>query len=281
MAIRYDKALNREIAQAVRKFNSKVYRLERLQREVVPPRASVKGLKEQFTSRADLLRRIKQLQGFSERGAEKVVTTKAGVKTTAWELKTLKEQVKIQKLRLTREIKRVGSLTPTVYGRPQARRYEQMGSEELSNLQARRERLNKNIEMLDTEQFKRFSSQVQKDYASWDTKRGAIFRESYYRIIDDLAYHGNIPQEQVDHIKEAISKLTLPKLGALFDVEKAFKEIIDEYEQVKLKAGVVETATDKFGNPIIDKKTGQPINVAQQTFSNLDQVIDELVEQYA
>ena len=268
MAIRFDKQLNREIARTVRNFNKKVYRLEKMQRELVPARESVAALKSEYTSRADLKRRLKQLQGFSTRGVEDIVTTAAGARISRWELSVTKEQARIAKLRLSRQISRMESITPTVYGVKQLRNFSEMGSEELSNLRARRESLNKSVEKLTQEGLARYKGLVERQYmyAAKEMARLGTFYVSLFDILDKTAYAASVPQEQVDKIKNALSKLNLNQFKDLYDTESAFKAIIDDYVQLKIQAGVLTTQDE---DDICEKFTG------------LSNIIDDLVASYA
>ena len=115
MAIRYDKKLNQEINRTIKNFNQKIRRLEKQEREVLPSTISKKELKESVYTRSELKRRLQELQRFSKRGAEEVLTTKSGLKITKYELENLKRESKIIKARLTREINKMKKTKPKVF----------------------------------------------------------------------------------------------------------------------------------------------------------------------
>ena len=267
MAIRYDTKLKREIARTVRNFNAKVRRLERMERELIPSRVSVAALMEEFTNRNDLKRRLRELQGFSKRGAEEIITTKAGVRTTRYEFRLIKEHARIAKIRLSREINILGQATPTIYGKKQPRKFVEMGSEELSNLQARRKSLEKDIDRLNKQQYKQYKKRADYEYQSWqfDKKAGKFFR-SYMDILEKAAYMAGVPYEYVIHIQEALSKLSMQGFGRLMGLERAFKSIIDYYIVLKVQSGVLSTDDEVQLRDI---------------FEELNSNIDEMVEQYA
>lgn len=267
MAIRYDTKLSRELARTVRNFNAKVRRLERLKRELVPSRVSVASLKEEFTNRNDLQRRLKELQSFSKRGAEDIITTAGGVKTTRYEFKLTKERIRVAKLRLTRDIRIMGEATPTIYGKKTPRRLVEMGSEELSNLQAKRASLNKDINKVSKSQYETLARRAYEEaYSRWNTERGAKFFQSYMDILDKAGYMAGIPSEKIEHIKDALRKLSLTQFGAMMSLERAFKSIIDYYLILKVQSGVLSTDDEAQLRDIFDE---------------LDSNIDEMVEQYA
>lgn len=243
MAIRYDKKLSREIRRTVTNFNAKVRRLEKLQRELIPSRVSVASLKEEFTSRSDLQRKLKELQSFSKRGAEDIITTEGGVRTTRYEFKLTKERARIAKIRLSREIRILGEATPIVYGKHQPRKFVEMGSEELSNLQARREKLNKNIETMSKKQWERYQDLIDKTYKRWDTKQGKIYRESYYKILRDAGYAAGANPEDIEKIINGLEKLSQTQLGAAYDSDRNFKKILNGYIGFKLQGAITSTST--------------------------------------
>lgn len=262
MAIRYDKKLCREIARTVRNFNQKVYRLEKIRKELVPERVSVASLKEEFTSRTDLMRRLRELRGFSTRGAEEIITTKGGVRTTKYEYSLLKERARIAKIRLSREIRILGEATPMIYGKKTPRRYVEMGSEELSNLEARREKLNSNINEMDAKQWRRYQDIIDQTYKRWDSNQGRIYRESYYKILRDAGYASGANPEDVEKIIRGLEKLSQTQLGAAYDSDRNFKKILNGYIGFKLEGAITSTST-------------------ADAISELADNIDELVSLYA
>ena len=73
MAIRYDQKLNNEIRRIVNNYNAKIRRLNKREDLTLPPlfdRQALKSMKQSTKSRADLRRKLKNLQEFSKRGGE-------------------------------------------------------------------------------------------------------------------------------------------------------------------------------------------------------------------
>ena len=241
MAIRYDKQLSREIARTVRNFNAKVRRLEKIRRELVPERVSVASLKEEFTSRADLKRRLRELRGFSTRGAERIITTSGGVEITRYEYNILKQRAKVAKIRLSRQITELGKIEPAVYGKKQAHKYAEMGSEELSNLKARRKALDidKPIKKLTRAEMKKYKKLVWEEYTKYNNKRSWQWRQNYMDIIDKVAYMCGVPIEQVQHIKDVLNNMPLTEFIQMINIERAFSKILDYYLLQKIQAGVL------------------------------------------
>ncbi len=97
--IRWRKSDTEQLAKRVKNFNAKITRLEKKHPEIadlLPERVSAKTLKEDISSRADYNRIVKALAGFSEKGAEKIVTGKGGAQTTQWEYKQVQKAVQAE-----------------------------------------------------------------------------------------------------------------------------------------------------------------------------------------
>lgn len=83
----------KELAKMVRKFNAKRTRLIKQVpdlEEFLPAKVSVSTLKEEIYSRSDFKKTIKRLNRFMEKGAENMVTTKSGVRTTKYQVREFK-----------------------------------------------------------------------------------------------------------------------------------------------------------------------------------------------
>ena len=145
MAIRYDKKLNQEINRTIKNFNQKIARLEKQERELLPSKITKKDLKNNVYTRAELQRKLKELQRFSKRGAEEVIETKGGVKLTQYELQNIKRENARIKRNITREINRLKVNKPKIFGKSQTTTFSQMGDTDYLNLVARRRALEKDI----------------------------------------------------------------------------------------------------------------------------------------
>ena len=269
MAIRYDKKLSQELARTVRNFNKKVYRLEKLRRELIPERVTVVSLKQEYTSRAELMRRLRELRGFSARGAEDIITTAGGARLTKYEFNILKQRSTLVRRRLTMEIRRMETYKPAVYGMKADRRYAEMGSEELSNLRARREKIGmastKPIGKLSAKELKKYKKLVYEDYTKFNSMKAWTFRNNYADIIDRVAWMCDVPIEQVQHIKEVLANMPLTEFTQMINIERAFKKILDYYLLQKIQAGVLSY---------------DDIEEVKDTFAELSKNIDKMAAEY-
>ena len=266
MAIRFDERLNREIAKTVRNYNAKVRRIERLRKDYIPPRTTVNFLKSTYSNRSDLLRELKRLQSFSNRGAEEIIKIKGGAETTRFDYQNLKAQLALQKRRLTLQIKRLEQTVPKVYGKKQAVNYATMGSEELSNLKARRKRLERmNLRKISQEEYKKAQQLIEKE-SKFLTEKAVTWYNSYFDILNHSAYMLNYDQEKIDYIKQQLAKIKPEDFTRMTDTEKIFNFIKDYYLIQKLKAGVLST---------------EDAETLRTAFDLLYNSIDEYVELYA
>lgn len=76
--IRWTKDDKKELQNAIRNFNSKISRLEKLDRELyLPEKINYKEVSKDIATRRELNRYINSLRRFSKRGAENTYTTLA------------------------------------------------------------------------------------------------------------------------------------------------------------------------------------------------------------
>lgn len=266
MAVRFDDKLNKEIARVVRNYNAKVRRIERLRKDYIPPRTTINFLKSTFTSRPELLRELKKLQSFGKRGAEDIITVKGGATTTRFDYQNTKAQLALQKRRLTLQIKRLEKTVPTVYGKKQDATYQQMGSEELSNLKARRKRLERmNLRKISKEEYKKAKDLLERE-SSLLTEQALTWYNSYFDILNHSAYMLGYEQDKIDYIKQQLAKIKPEDFSKMTQDEKLFNFIKDYYLIQKLKAGVLSS---------------EDADALRTAFDLLYNSIDEYVDIYA
>lgn len=228
MAIRYDKKLNQEINRVIKNFNQKIARLEKDQRELLPSKITKKDLKSSVYTRRELNRKLNELKRFSKRGAEDVITTKGGLRITNYELNELKRESARIKRNVTREINRLQTQSPKVFGKIQATTFAQMGDTNYLNLVARRNALNKDIRNLSRQEFERYKQLVEKTGKS-QVYMNSVFKENYFQMLTDLAYYFNYDKNKLDKLKEKMMKLKPNDFLKLFNEDKSIRAILDYY----------------------------------------------------
>lgn len=228
MSIRYDKKLNQEINRTIKNFNQKIARLEKQERELLPSKISKKELKNSVYNRAELQRKLKQLQRFSERGAEEVITTKGGVKLTQYDLSNLKRENARIKRNITREINRLKVDKPKIFGKKQTSSFSEMGDTDYLNLVARRKALEKDINKLSREDFERFTKLIEKTGKNQQYMNN-IFKENYFKMLTDLAYYYGYDNNKLMEMKKKMMKLKSSDFLRLFKEDKSIRAILDYY----------------------------------------------------
>ena len=228
MAIRYDKKLNQEINRTIKNFNQKIARLEKEERELLPSKITKKSLKSNVYTRTELKRKLKELQRFSTRGAEEVITTSGGVRLTKYELNEIKRENARVKRNITREINRLKIEKPKIFGKKQISTYSEMGDHDFLNLLARRKALEKDINKLSREEFERFTKLVEKTGRNQQYMSN-IFKDNYFDMLTKLAYYVEYDASKLNYLKDKLMKLPPDKFLKLFREDKSIRAILDYY----------------------------------------------------
>ena len=266
MAIRYDKKLNQEINRTIKNFNQKIARLEKQERELLPSKITKKDLKNSVYTREELQRKLKELQRFSKRGAEDIITTKGGVKLTQYELQNIKRENARVKRNITREINRLKVNKPKIFGKSQTATFSQMGDTDYLNLVARRKALEKDINVLSREEFERFTKLVEKTGRNQQYMNN-IFKDNYFDMLTDLAYYYDYDNDKLNMLKQKLMNLKPNDFMKLFKEDKSIRAILDYYPIVTNSFNVI--------NP--DDIKEDVINL----YDNLIDNIDEIIQDYA
>ena len=229
---RYDRELSLEIDRTVRRFNQKIKRLEREERNLDLPEPITRLDIVTSTSRKSTIeKKLKEYQKFLERGAEETITTSGGAKISRYELDQLKTRQRTSKARLTRQINRLRDKPVKIAGQEQAGTFASMGDVAYYELLAKRKALNKEIDTLSKESLGRFKKMVGNIVSSAD--REVVFKENYLDILEKTAYSYGIDKRQYDEIKKKLNKLTPSQFAKLFSEDKAIQSLLDSYSQMK------------------------------------------------
>ena len=266
MAIRYDKKLNQEINRTIKNFNQKIARLEKQERELLPSKITKKDLKSSVYTRSELQRKLKELQRFSKRGAEDIITTRGGVKLTQYELQNIKRENARVKRNITREINRLKVNKPKIFGKSQTATFSQMGDTDFLNLVARRKALEKDVNRLSREEFERFTKLVEKTGRN-QQYMNSIFKENYFDMLTDLAYYYDYDNDKLNMLKQKLMSLKPNDFLKLFKEDKSIRAILDYYPVV----------TNSFNAINPDDIREDVINL----YDNLVDNIDEIIQDYA
>ena len=266
MAIRYDKKLNQEINRTIKNFNQKIARLEKQDRELLPSKITKQELKNTSFTRAELQRKLKELQRFSKRHAEDIIETKGGVKLTQYELSNIKRENARVKRNITREINRLKVEKPKIFGKTQTSTFSEMGDTDYLNLVARRNALEKDINKLSREEFERFTKLIEKTGKNQQYMNN-IFKDNYFDMLTNLAYYFDYDNDKLNMLKQKLMSLKPNDFLKLFKEDKSIRAILDYYPIV----------TDSFNAINPDDIKEDVINL----YDNLIDNIDEIIQDYA
>ena len=263
MAIRYDKKLNQEINKTIKNFNQKIARLEKQERELLPSKITKKDLKS-VTTRAELQRKLKELQRFSKRGAEDVITTSGGVKLTQYELQNIKRENARVKRNITREINRLKVEKPKIFGKKQTSTFSEMGDTDYLNLVARRKALEKDINKLSREEFERFTKLIEKTGKN-QQYMNSMFKDNYFEMLTDLAYYFDYDNDKLNILKQKLMNLKPNDFLKLFKEDKSIRAILDYYPIV----------TNSFNAINPDDIKEDVVNLYDNLIDNIDDIIKD------
>ena len=266
MAIRYDKKLNQEINRTIKNFNQKIARLEKQERELLPTKITKKDLKSNVYTRTELQRKLKELQRFSTRGAEDVITTSGGVRLTKYELNEIKRENARVKRNITREINRLKTDKPKIFGKKQTSTFSEMGDTDYLNLVARRKALEKDINKLSREEFERFTKLVEKTGKN-QAYMNSVFKENYFEMLTDLAYYFDYDNDKLMKLKEKLMNLKPNDFLKLFKEDKSVRAILDYYPVVTKNFNAI--------NP--DDIKEDVVNLYDSLIDNIDDIIKDYV----
>lgn len=264
MAYKISKDSEKELKKVISKFNSKIKRLETVDREIgIPEKESITAIKDRINSKWDLNREIDKLERFTKRNAEDLIKNKSGVVMTKWEFENIQREQKRLSARLLRDIERYGNIKPTEFGKEQSVTYAQMGDEKLSNLKARQKAISgKSVSKLNKAQLKDLQTLLNKTAANY-RKDKEIFYDNYLDgTLLNTAYFVGYDEKKIQYIKEKLGKLSPTQFTKAFEQEQALKDIQLRYDLTK-EDGITPQVLENDITSTLDT-----------LYENIDQIVD-------
>lgn len=173
--IKWRESDEKELSKAVRKFNAKRTRLLKQVPELeefLPPKQSVKALRESIKTRRDFRNEINSIERFMQKGAEKPIVTAEGVKTTAYEKKEL--GIKIRAINARRAAERKRANVSTEKGT--------MGTIRANNLQPKQV----NIDKIKKSDWNKFVESVEKQARdSYSQEKYERYKENFIKGLEN------------------------------------------------------------------------------------------------
>lgn len=180
-SIRWRRSDEQELRRVVKNFNNKLSRIIKKNPEIakyLPDRISYKDLRNNITSRQQLNREIASLKRFSVRGAEAIVKSKTGLKTTKWERKEVGIQVAIINRERTRKRKILESEEATSRGQSLNMTRREMNSIRMNELNKKKFDFDK-IKKSDWERFK--GTVKKQSHPDFQSEADLHLRENYIK----------------------------------------------------------------------------------------------------
>lgn len=173
--IKWRESDEKELSKAVRKFNAKRTRLLKQVPELeefLPPKQSVKALRDSIKTRRDFRNEINSIERFMQKGAEKPIVTAEGVKTTAYEKKEL--GIKIRAINARRAAERKRANVSTEKGT--------MGTIRANNLQPKQV----NIDKIKKSDWNKFVESVEKQARdSYSQEKYERYKENFIKGLEN------------------------------------------------------------------------------------------------
>ena len=265
MAIRYDAKINNEIRRIVNNYNAKIRRLEGRSDLILPETQSIRTLKEMTSNRADLRRKLKNLQEFTKRGGEQIITVR-GREIPRYRYKQIQRYRNLINRRLNAREQFVKTTHPTYEGKKEQFTIAEQFDEEVRNIQARREQL-LDVEYLD------FSPTELSDYlASLQSNARTVsltqWQSNYADMLLDVGYVHGIKHEDLHKLREKLLSLSPAQFDKLVKTESTIKQIIYYYGQIN-ELGV--------NVPYKDKDINRDV---KSIYSSLLKNIDTILKDY-
>ena len=265
MAIRYDEKLNKEILKTVRNFNAKVARLESQGVQLPVEKVSVRQLKQDFTSRRELMSYMRELRKFSQRGVERIpYVDRWGKEYTTYEFKVggIRQRRAIREAeRLLAEAQKKHRTEGGVPG-PETL----MGTDYINNIEANLSKLREqryNLKRMTQEkkaQHLRAAKKILGSKAYQSAVKDNFFRHLY--VLGDVA---GLSRSYIDEIVTILKRVPAKDFELMRSAEELINAIEVYYPQWKdAKTPTQKAAIGQSVKPLIMALHDNVVAIAQQ-----------------
>lgn len=234
---------NQNITRVVSNFNRKVARLQKAGYDLLPSKVSVREIKKRFDNKTELNTYLRDLQRFSRRGAEEVITI-GGKDYTKYEVDVFKRKLRRERYKLNKEIVQAKGVTP---------KYPMQHDIFLANLQAKRNTLSNDWQDL-------IGQKVGINLFKQDSTYLETYN-NYFSILFQDAYQIGFEDEKIEHIKSQLLKLKPRQFIRALEDDPNIQYIFEYYHALTRTSysGGDNTAYDAF----------------QELYENIGAIIDK------
>lgn len=274
MTYKISKDSETELRRAVSNFNSKIKRLESVDREIdIPEKASITAIKDRVTNKWELNREIDKLERFTQRNAEELIKNNSGVVLSRWEFENIQREQKRLSARLLREIERYGKIKPSEFGEKQALSYAQMGDDKLFNLKSRYKAIsNKKIKDINKDQLTKLLGYINRTNANYRSTKKEIFYDNFLDgTLLNLSYIIGYDKDKIDYIRKKLGELSPDQFIKAFNSELSLRYIQEKNQSPdKSKPEEEQTLSETKIQELKDDLTP----VLDELRENIDTIVD-------
>lgn len=250
--IRYDKKLNKQIDDTLRRYNNKITRLSKQGGFLLPQKVTKDDLMELSYTKRDLTRRLNNLDKFTKRGAEQTVLMPSGYAISKYELQSIKRERSRVKQKIAKQLEYYKTTKPKMFGKEMDTTFAKMGDPLFLNLQARYKDINKDIESLPIDELIEYRKLLlnvgkDRDYLAEN------FRLNYIEMITDLGYYSNYDTQKLELLKDKLMQIDPDKFYDLYINEKGIREVTNfYYTKIKAKKDIQARKITDLYDDLID-----------------------------
>lgn len=259
MGIRFDKAYNEKIRRSVKNFNAKVARAEARGLKNVPEKITTAGVKDAYQTRADLDRRLKQLDNYNIQKTQTIYRVGEDLmRMNQWDYENLirNKSATIRKVEaeLNRQ-KKLDSMNKRI-----------IPSERTRYLRRSIKNLKIDPTNASAAQLKRMGVIIRR-YNEGRAETDAQFYENFFDMLWSSVPYVDADEEMVQQIHDMLEQLSPSQLLELYHNEQLVKNIVEDYNKY----------IDTQGYAITDKEADRK----NETLQNLYDALPRLVEKYS
>lgn len=261
MAIRYDKKLSDKMNRLVKNYNAKIKRLAGKGYEL-PSKIAIKTLKSTTRNRADLNRKLRNLQEFTKRGGEKNIMVK-GRSIPQYRYKQIQRYRGLISRRLTAREDFNKTTRPTYEGKEERYTLYEQFNEETRNIEAQRKML-LDVDYLDYSGTE-LSDYLEKLESNARTVNLSEWQKNYADMLLESGYVYNIPHQKLHDLREKVLDLSPAQFDKLFKTESTIKQILYYYNQIN-ELGV-DVAFENMESDVV--------SIYDSLFENIDDILKD------
>lgn len=243
MAIRYTPEYNAEIRRRVHNFNQARNRAEKagVPKNRLPNPVKVSELKSNYKTKRELERALNQLDKFSKKVTNELITIGDDFKTTKWNYDYVKGNRDLAQEYFKKEFERVEKRTAQF---PGERDY-------LNTISAKINVLSKDIKSLDAKEFKASLNAIN-EFMKAPTQRKTAYR-GYLTVVEEVMDTLNVDKKKQDAFFKKFEQLTPTQFLYMYDNNALIERVYELYFK-RNENGEVQLNTDvDSANEIIDE----------------------------